>query len=133
MKSLFYCIALLLILSSPASAQDQQGFIGPGTDTNMVKVSELGSLEDYTQVMLNGYVQKKLDDRDLYQFSDGTGTVVLSVDDDLWTGLTVTPDDLLEVQGELHKSSGQLEVEVSMVAKIQRQVIETVQPGAVVK
>lgn len=132
MRSIFLGAALLILLIAPLSAQEQ-GFIGPGTDTNMVKVADLGSLQNYSQVMLTGTVEKKLDDR-LYQFQDGSGTVNLVVDDDLWSGLTVTPNDLVEIQGELDlNASGGPRVEVNQLAKVNRVFLEETQPGPVVK
>lgn len=132
MRSIFVAIVLLIVLIAPLSAQEE-GFIGPGTDTNMVKAADLSSLDNYSQVLLTGHVTQKLD-RSRYQFQDSSGTATLSIDDDLWSGLTVTPNDLLEIQGEVNLNSlDGPRVEVSQITKISPIVVEGSQPALVGK
>ncbi|MDI5434721.1 NirD/YgiW/YdeI family stress tolerance protein, partial [Salmonella enterica subsp. enterica serovar Kentucky] len=39
----------------------------------------------------------------LYVFKDATGTINVDIDHKRWNGLTVTPQDTVEIQGEVDK------------------------------
>ena len=51
--------------------------------SNQVKVAEVKHLKDETAVTLKGTLVKHLNE-DHYEFSDGTGLILLEIDDDLW-------------------------------------------------
>lgn len=93
------------------------GFTGPKAEPKAVKVSELQSLPDETIVVLEGKIVQQIDD-ERFQFADGTGTVTLDIDEDLWFGLTVGPEDTLRIYGELDKSYTKMEVEVKRIDKM---------------
>jgi len=46
-------------------------------------VSAIAKLKDETAVTLKGTLLKHLNE-DHYEFSDGTGVILLDIDDDLW-------------------------------------------------
>jgi uncharacterized protein (TIGR00156 family) len=52
-----------------------------------------------------------------YLFGDGTGTVVLDIDDKRWRGLSVGPDDVVVVRGEVDRDLGKIEIDVRSVTK----------------
>ena len=65
---------------------------------------------------LEGKIEKQLG-HEKYQFSDGTGTIVLDIDDKRWRGLTVGPEDTVVITGELDKDFTSLEIEVKKIVK----------------
>ncbi|MDL2226760.1 NirD/YgiW/YdeI family stress tolerance protein [Deltaproteobacteria bacterium OttesenSCG-928-M10] len=115
MKKYFLSLALLLFFFS-AQPGLAEGFSGPGSVPARTMVSDLGNLADDTMVVLTGKIEKQLKD-DEYQFNDGTGTVVVEIDHDVWMGLTVGPEDIVEIQGELDKELMSRKVDVKRITK----------------
>ena len=83
-----------------AIAQNAGGFQGPGISDSTV--AEALKMPDDTPVVLKGKVEKSLGN-ERYQFNDGTGVIVIEVDNEDWRGLTVTPEDTVEIKGEIEK------------------------------
>ena len=83
-----------------AIAQNAGGFQGPGVSDSTV--AEALKMPDDTPVVLKGKVEKSLGN-ERYQFNDGTGVIVIEVDNEDWRGLTVTPEDTVEIKGEIEK------------------------------
>lgn len=76
------------------------GFDGPSVAT--VSAAEALKMRDDTPVVLKGHIEKHLGG-DKYLFRDETGTLTVDIDGDEWNGLTVTPEDLVEISGEVDK------------------------------
>jgi uncharacterized protein (TIGR00156 family) len=75
-----------------AIAQVAGGFQGPGISDSTV--ADALKLPDDTPVVLKGKIEKSLGN-EKYQFSDGTGVIVVEIDNEEWRGLTVTPENSL--------------------------------------
>lgn len=114
-KSIFILGAAFLCVCVTAFAAT--GFTGPKAQAETVNVSDLRDLPDDAPVILVGKIVQQIDD-ETFQFADATGTVLLDIDDDLWIGLTVSPDDTLRIYGELDKGYSKLEVEVKRIDKM---------------
>jgi len=67
---------------------------------NHVTVSAIANLKDETAVTLKGTLLKHLNE-DHYEFSDGTGVILLDIDDDLWKGSNIKVGDKVQVVGEV--------------------------------
>ena len=76
------------------------GFNGPGIQS--YKIKDAVNLNDDTPVILYGKIEKSLGD-EKYQFNDGTGTIVVEIDDDEWGGLSVNPQMVVQITGEIDK------------------------------
>ena len=119
-------ITMILGMSSFAQAQGfvdgQQaasvrgGYTGPGIAPMTVK--EALSSRDDTPVVLIGRIEKSLGD-EKYSFKDETGVVVVEIDNEDWRGLSVGPDDLVEISGEVDKDFTRTEIDVNTVIKKQ--------------
>ena len=112
-------IALVLMIAStmvltPAFAQ-QGGFKGPGP--NVVTVEDAKKMRDDSRVSLRGYIIQHLGG-DRYQFRDATDTVRVEIDDNLWKGQTISPEDFVEIYGEVDKDWNSVEIEVKRLSKI---------------
>lgn len=92
------------------------GFSGPSVSA--VTVKEASKMSDDTPVVLKGKIEKHLGG-DRYLFKDLTGTITVDIDDDEWRGLTVTPDDVIEISGEVDKDWTSTEIDVKSIRKVQ--------------
>lgn len=115
-KIIFPLVCTLLLgvfLSGAALAQEPKGgFKGPGP--NKTSVEEAIKLRDDSPVTLKGYIVERLGD-ERYTFKDGTGTVVIEIDDEDWGGLEVTPEMEVIIEGEVEKSWSTVEIEVDRI------------------
>ncbi|MDR1395644.1 MAG: YgiW/YdeI family stress tolerance OB fold protein [Deltaproteobacteria bacterium] len=123
MKKLFLLIPalfLLLLLPSPAPAQsggfqggpvgqNNGGFSGPGLEQSTVE--QALTLRDDAYVILRGNIIRHLG-KDKYLFRDSTGEINVDIDRDKWNGQNVTPENTVEIQGEIDKDWNSIEVDV---------------------
>lgn len=108
-------LAIMLVLSASAHA----GFEGPGANLMVVSVSSINELDDDEEVILEGYIVKKVR-KELYLFKDKTGEVKVEIDDKLLRNLTVTPETLLRIKGEVESDWFSVEIEVDSVEIIEK-------------
>lgn len=94
-------LTLTFALSGNAIAQKASGgFQGPGIESTTV--AEALKMDDDTIVIVVGKIERSLGN-EKYLFKDNTGTIVVSIDDDDWNGVTVTPENTVELHGEVDK------------------------------
>ena len=92
-----------LILSSNTFAKPQSGgFYGPTAPSASVTVTEVQNLKDESFVVLKGSI-KQMVGKEKYLFEDKTGNIIIEIDDDDWNGLSVSPEDIVEIRGEVDK------------------------------
>ena len=86
----------------------------------IVSVEKAKNAKDDTFVVLQGYIEKSLGD-EKYLFRDETGTVKIEIEDKKFRGLTVYPDDFVQISGEVDKGwfSG-TEIEVKNISKVNK-------------
>jgi len=116
MKSLLKISALILAISS-TSVMAQ--YTGPnGTLTTVKQLIDSG--KDHDAVTLVGKVIKRMGNDNLYQFSDGTGTMYIKIDAKNWpTSLTLDDKTKVEVSGKYIKQIvGPTKVEVIDIRKV---------------
>ncbi|WP_437891215.1 YgiW/YdeI family stress tolerance OB fold protein [Phytobacter sp. V91] len=132
MKKLIAITAIVMMCSAPvfaANANTTQnggfngptaqggGFTGPGGGITTVEGAK--SMRDDAWVTLRGNIVERLSD-DVYTFKDATGTVNVDIDHKRWNGLTVGPQDLIEIQGEVDKDWNSVEIDVKQVSKVDK-------------
>ena len=112
-----FVVALGLSTSALASGftgpQQAGGFQGPGIAPS--SVAEAQKLNDDTPVVLVGQIEKSLGD-EKYLFKDASGSVTVEIDNEDWRGVTVTPKDTFDIQGEIDKDFFKTEIDVDSVA-----------------
>lgn len=113
--------ALALLLAAPAfagsapaaSAAKQGGFQGPGSAPAVDTVAKALKARDDSRVALEGRIVSTGAEREEYVFQDGTGKIVVEIDDELFHGRTVTPENVVRIWGEVDsKVVGDSEIEV---------------------
>ena len=86
--------------------------------SNQVKVAEVKHLKDETAVTLKGTLLKHLNE-DHYEFSDGTGVILLDIDDDLWKSAGIEAGDKVTAIGEVDKHRYKpTDIEVVKIEKV---------------
>lgn len=124
--------ALIALCSAPVLAQ-QGGFVEPQATTTQSAVSPQGgfagpsaalttadrvkSLPDDAWVILQGNIEQRVGD-DTYTFRDATGTLTVEIDRKRWNGLTVTPQDKVQLEGKVDKDWSSMEVDVKNIKKL---------------
>ena len=114
MNKTAYPIVLLLAAAPLAIAADRSGGVNGPDGRKPVTAAEAAGLPDDTAVRLTGYITKSLGD-ERYEFRDDTGTLIVEIDDDDWDGAEVTPNDQVELAGEIDYEGQELEIDVESV------------------
>ena len=128
MKKFAAVIAVMARCSTPVMAAEQGGFSGPSTtqsqaggfqgpNGSVTTVESAKSLRDDTWVTLRGNIVERISD-DLYVFKDASGTINVDIDHKRWNGVTVTPKDTVEIQGEVDKDWNSVEIDVKQIRKV---------------
>ena len=111
-----FVLGLSVALSGNALAKKHGGgFEGPGVSSSTV--AEALKMNDDTPVVLKGKIEKSLGN-EKYQFNDGTGVIIIEIDDDEWNGVVVKPENTVEIRGEIDKElmkDPEVDVEVIML------------------
>lgn len=103
MKKLFVTMLAVLFSFSSAHAQVNGGFEGPrASESPLSTVQEAMTMEDDAHVVLQGKIINSLGD-EKYTFKDASGEIVIEIDDEDFNGVKVTPEDTLEIVGEVDK------------------------------
>lgn len=104
MKKILAVSALALTVAFSGAAFAKQnlggGFTGPAASNLNVTAAEASKLSDDTPVILTGKIEQSLGD-EKYMFRDASGTIIVEIDNEDWRGVTVGPNDTVELQGEV--------------------------------
>ncbi|MEP9979005.1 YgiW/YdeI family stress tolerance OB fold protein [Klebsiella sp. GG_Kp157] len=133
MKKIAAMTAIVTLVSMPVLAAEQGGFTGPSSTTQVSSTAQAGgftgpsgavttvanakSLRDDTWVTLRGKITERISD-DLYKFQDASGVINVDIDHKRWNGVTVGPQDTVEIQGEVDKDWNSVEIDVKQIRKI---------------
>lgn len=127
MKKLAISAVIFALCTSTAFAVQQGGFSGPQSkaqtggfvDQNgsVTTVSNAKEQRDGAWVTLRGNIIERLSD-DSYTFKDASGSIKVDIDHKIWNGATITPQDLVEIQGNVDKDFGQVEIDVKQLRKV---------------
>ena len=133
MKKIAAMTAIVALVSMPVLAAEQGGFTGPSSTTQVSSTAQAGgftgpsgavttvanakSLRDDTWVTLRGTITERISD-DLYKFQDASGVINVDIDHKRWNGVTVGPQDTVEIQGEVDKDWNSVEIDVKQIRKI---------------
>lgn len=88
-------------------------FQGPGKP-GITTVSAAQEAVDDSWVTLSGTILRQVGE-ERYLFQDATGTVVVEIDHEDWGNVTVNPQTILRVSGEIDRERGTTEIEVKQI------------------
>lgn len=136
MKKLTLAATLVILCSTPLLAQSatntaQGGFDGPATTQTQTAtqggfsgpsatnttVDKVKNMRDDAYVTLQGSIVEQLG-HDTYTFRDSTGTITVDIDSKRWKGQNITPQDKVQIEGEVDKDWNSVEVDVKNITKI---------------
>lgn len=122
--AMVFCCAASMSFAAESQAQkkggftnmepQKGGFVGPGPTLTTAK--HVASMRDKTKVFLRGNIIQHLG-KDKFVFQDETGKVTLEIDDEEWEGQTVSPQDTVEIYGEVDKDWNSVEIDVKRIVK----------------
>jgi uncharacterized protein (TIGR00156 family) len=115
MKKVGVFFLMVALSACMIDADERGGFTGPSS-LAVRTVSEVKNLPDDTNVMLEGKIERELGP-ERYLFNDGTDTVTVEIDREKWRGLTVGPEDVVVLYGEVDRSLRGVEIEVDRIEK----------------
>lgn len=79
------------------------GFVEPNMlEQKITTVQDVSKLRDDTTVFMRGKIVNSLGN-EIYTFMDETGEIKIEIDDEDWNGVTVTPETLVQISGEVDK------------------------------
>ena len=123
MKRIIAILVLVLVCAAFASAQGftgekaaKGGFTG-GSKAEVTTVAQALKMKDDAKAVLRGNIVKQVG-HEKYLFKDATGEIVIEIDDDDWGGVTVGPQDTVELIGEVDKDFNKIEFDVDIVKKV---------------
>ncbi|MDR0722580.1 MAG: NirD/YgiW/YdeI family stress tolerance protein [Treponema sp.] len=118
MKKIFVFAILMLtafVCVIGAEGWKGGGYTGPSS-INVSKASEVKNMPHDTDVVMEGKIESYLGN-EKYLFNDGSDTITLEIDHDVWNGLEVGPNDIVIIYGEVDKKFQRSEVEVERIEK----------------
>ncbi|MFV8762067.1 YgiW/YdeI family stress tolerance OB fold protein [Yersinia enterocolitica] len=131
MKKIAILLTMISMCSTQAIAQDT-GFVDPnaamkqtapmsdgfrGPSTGVTTVAKAKTMWDDSWVTLRGNIEKRIGGEH-YIFRDATGTMVVDIDHKYWYGLTITPQDTVELHGEIDRDWNSVELDVKQITKV---------------
>ena len=120
--SVLALVALLPICGAFAgSGKNMDGNMNNGmnnmnTQPAVWTVTEVVSLPDNTPVVMRGRITKNMGNN-IFVFEDGSGTIMMEIDEESWNGNTVRVDDIVTVYGSVDKGSNYTEIDVESIVK----------------
>ncbi len=97
------------------------GFSGPTTGTHTVKSVKssglFGLFNDDLPVVLTGNITHSLGG-EYYSFTDGTGTITVEIDHELWYGVKANPQSKVVIYGEVDNDIISTVIDVNFIRLI---------------
>ena len=131
MKKTLAIAAIVALMSAPlyaANTNTAGGFSGPGAtqtqsggfsgpNSSAMTVERAKTMSDDTWVTLRGTLVERIS-HDQYLFKDASGTINVEIGSKRWNGVTITPQDQVEIQGEVDKDWNSVEIDVKQINKV---------------
>lgn len=97
-----------------AAPAPRGGFSGPVT---VMTAAQAKTLPDDTKVTLRGNIESHLGGKN-YMFKDASGSVVVEIKDKHWAGQSVSPQDSVQIDGEVDRDHNTVTVEAENLKKL---------------
>ncbi|MDR2245598.1 MAG: NirD/YgiW/YdeI family stress tolerance protein [Treponema sp.] len=117
----FYLKGLVFIMLAAGfvSGLTAQGYTGPGgggAGDQPVSIKQAKTLGDHARVVLEGKIERAVGKK-RYILNDGTDTVYVEIDKHHWDNLTVGPNDVVIIYGEVDREWNRIEIETRRIVK----------------
>ncbi|PKH23514.1 TIGR00156 family protein [Enterobacterales bacterium CwR94] len=129
MKKSAAVLAIVALISTPVLAAQNGGFVDAqgkpqatqggfqGPAGSKATVAQAKEMKDDSWVTLQGNIVQRVGDED-YTFKDQTGEIRVEIDHKRWNGQTISPNDKVEITGELDKDWNSAEIDVKQIRKL---------------
>lgn len=107
-------IGLIALMSVSSFAM--AAYTGPKEQV-IVSVEQLKDQRDDSWVTLEGKLVKHIGG-ETFLFRDTSGEVEVDVDEEVWHGVEVGPNDLIRIRGEVDHSWNKVDIEVEHLEKV---------------
>lgn len=107
-NKLLSCVAAaaIVLASANAMAGDHGKMKHNGANKPVSKVSEVQNMADDSMVYVQGYIIQNLGN-DNYMLQDGSGQIMVEIDDDLMNNATITPQTVVWIAATVDQETGQ--------------------------
>lgn len=107
-NKLLSCVAAaaIVLASANAMAGDHGKMKHDGANKPVSKVSEVQNMADDSMVYVQGYIIQSLGN-DNYMLQDGSGQIMVEIDDDLMNNATITPQTVVWIAATVDQQTGQ--------------------------
>ncbi len=107
-NKLLSCVAAaaIVLASANAMAGDHGKMKHDGANKPVSKVSEVQNMADDSMVYVQGYIIQNLGN-DNYMLQDGSGQIMVEIDDDLMNNATITPQTVVWIAATVDQETGQ--------------------------
>lgn len=112
-------IFLTTLLTACSNQPNSTQIFGAQNVNQIVTVSQAKSLTDDSLVTLEGRIVSARFEDEEYIFEDNTGSIPVEIDNEIWQGLTVTPNDQVRIFGKVDKEIFGSKIDVKALEKIQ--------------
>ncbi|MBO7093609.1 MAG: YgiW/YdeI family stress tolerance OB fold protein [Spirochaetia bacterium] len=113
------CVAFVSAQGFTGEKAAKGGFSdGTNAPSAITTVEKALNMRDDTHATLRGNIVRQIR-HEKYLFKDATGEIVVEIDDDDWGGVTVGPNDTVELIGEIDRDINKIEFDVDIVKKVQ--------------
>lgn len=119
-KLSLFIFALMLSAPNFASAKDDckyqisGGYIISDSDVSNVKAAQ--DMSENNFVTLQGQIEKRIN-KNMYQFKDSSGTMMVKIDKKIWRGQTVGASDIVQISGKIDEKDNKIILDVDSLMK----------------
>lgn len=101
----------------PAPQEQKDGYRGVTDGQHQMMSDELAKLPEKSWVSLKGNILKRTA-ANHYLLRDARGTIAVIINDNVWRGQQVKPDDLVSLNGQLERNKGKVQVNVMQLRRL---------------
>ncbi|MBP5778697.1 MAG: YgiW/YdeI family stress tolerance OB fold protein [Campylobacter sp.] len=126
MKKVILSLALAYVTAFAANGgfadaeqnHSQKGGFVDNAKISVMSVKEALNARDDTRAVLRGKIVREIK-HEKYEFTDGKSRILAEIDDKIWQGLVVTPNDFVEIEGYIDNDPFErTEIEVYRIIKL---------------
>ena len=119
-KFSLFIFALMLVIPNIVSAKhDCKYQISGGYVTSDSDISNVKSAQDMSEdnfITLQGQIEKRIS-KNMYQFKDSSGIMMVKIDKKIWRGQTVNANDIVQISGKIDKKDNKIILDVDSLMK----------------
>lgn len=93
------------------------GYTGPNSE-RITTVAQAKNAHDDAHVILEGFITKRLQNNEYYEFKDTTGTITVEIDNDDWPAQSIDDKTKVRLFGEVDKDMFNTEIDVDYLEVI---------------